>query len=226
MAVFKHIFEIWQNRRFCSKNVLASKNRIFSKISYFLWFQNTLRRRMPPHPGSQIDSVMDQVGDNLVEAMELLRTFPEKSVVETGVKILARRASALKDNSVVDVFYVLANTKENVKAIDWVQLQECKTGRLLGRGYFSRPDGGGFYDRSFLARHDRAFIMNPASGKIGEAAYRNDCAVDRNDFYLRIQMQPGETLVVRVVRERAEGMGGIGFQEFESLPDWEYEEKQ
>ena len=48
MAVFKHIFEIWHNGKFCSKNVLVSKNAAFQQNRPFFRFQNTLRRRMLP----------------------------------------------------------------------------------------------------------------------------------------------------------------------------------
>ena len=64
--------------------------------------------------------------------------------------------------------------------------------------------------------------MNPVTGKIGKAAVRN--ADGKTPMTIRLQMKPGETLVVRIVRERSRGIGnGDGFQEFESLPDWEYE---
>jgi hypothetical protein len=75
------------------------------------------------------------------------------------------------------------------------------------------------------AKNDRAFIMDPATGRIGEAALHHIRAVDRNDWYMRIQMKPGETLIVRIVRERVKDgtLGGSGLQEFEYLPAWEYE---
>jgi len=187
-----------------------------------------------PEPISPIGAptykVMDQVGDNLAEAVGLFtnraRTFSENFVADADVKLLARRAltpGVTMDSDAVDVFYVFANTKENAEPIDgWFQLQELKGGRSLG--HISLVGGGGGF---VLAQPDRAFIMDPATGKIGRVALHNIRAFDRNDWYMRIQMKPEEMLVVRIVRERARsGSGppaGAGFQEFESLPDWEYE---
>ena len=172
---------------------------------------------------------LDQIGNDLAEAIgpfsERARIFPEGFVAETGAKMLARRELVWKveENSTTDVFYVFANTKDNAKPIDgWFQLRERKGGRLLGRVHYT--DGR---EVGIMAQPDRAFIMDPATGKIGAVALHHIRAVDRNDWYMRIQMKPGETLIVRVVRERARsGSGppaGTGFQEFESLPAWEYE---
>ena len=147
--------------------------------------------------------------------------MPGKFVTETGVKLSARRelACETKDGgSAIDVFYVFANTKENAKPIDgWFRLRKLNTGRCTGS--FSMSDGRGGI---FFAKKDRAFFMDPVTGKIGEAEVRE--LRDNGTMEIRIRMKPGETQVVRVVRERVKGMEGIGFQEFESLPKWEYEE--
>jgi len=157
---------------------------------------------------------MEQIGDDLAEALKLgwgTGIFPENFVAETGVKLLARRGIGVP----ADVFYVFANTKEDTKPIDgWFPLQELKKGQLLSLHF---PNG---VSGMFSFKNDRAFIMNPVTGKTGEATIH----YDRNNppMYIRIQMKPGETLVVRVVRERGDPRNG-SFQEFESLPDWEYE---
>ena len=174
---------------------------------------------------------IDQIGENLAEAVGLFSglaaTFPENFVAESGVKLLARRAlplnESLRNYDSIDVFYIFANTKENAKPIDgWFQLREIHMFRFLAT--FENSDGKPHW---VIAKNDRAFIMDPETGKIGEAAIHHDRSVSRFDLYVRIQMKPGETLIVRVVRERAKsGNGppsGGGFQEFESLPAWEYE---
>ena len=186
----------------------------------------TMLQRLPlptSRPGTPTYRDMDQIGDDLAEAMGLFfRTFPENLVAKTGLKLLARRELAVRGRTVTDVFYIFANTKESAQPIDgWFRLRELSYGRMLMS--FSRTDGTG---GMFFAENDRAFTMDPATGKIGAVAFHHVRAVDRNDWYLRIQMKPGETLIVRVVRDRVKGELGKFqecFEEFESLPAWEYE---
>ncbi|MCL2118866.1 MAG: hypothetical protein FWH27_10620 [Planctomycetaceae bacterium] len=187
-------------------------------------------QRMPaitPQPSDRIDAVMDHIGDNLVEALRLFSAWPEDFVTETGVQLLVRRELARElpdDEHATDVFYVFANTKEDAKPVDgWFRLRELRFGRWLGNVFFT--DGSG---HMINAQTDLAFFMDPATGRIGAAAVRHvntgDWPNSDNGYYVRIRMQPGETLVVCVARERCKGMGGIGFAEFESLPEWEYDE--
>ena len=51
------------------------------------------------------------------------------------------------------------------------------------------------------------------------------CSITRQGTReIRIRMKPGETLVLRVVRERTRDYEHLGYGEFETLPAWEYEE--
>lgn len=161
---------------------------------------------------------VDQIGDNLGEAVGLFSgwapAFPESFAAKTGVQVLARRGY-FND---ADVFYVLANTKEDARPVDgWFPLRELKPGRWLGTAIFG--DGEDDWCEEYEAEDDRAFFMDPATGRIGEASVRKG-----SDLRIRVQMKPGETLVVRVVRERCdEDFRHLGYGEFESLPAWEYE---
>ena len=177
---------------------------------------------MPPAlglPVSQRPIGMEQIDENLDEALRMgwgyLRIHPEIFVTETGVELLARRE--LLQTGTTDVFYVFANTKENAETIDgWFRMGELKYGRTLIT-YSGRDGTGG----RITAEHDRALIMDPATGKIGFAAVRDERV--NPPLRIRIQMKPGETLIVRIVRDRTRGRGGADFQEFETLPAWEYE---
>ena len=109
-------------------------------------------------------------------------------VAETGLKLLARRELVVRERTATDVFYIFANTKESAQPIDgWFRLQKLSYGRMLMS--FSRTDGTG---GMFFAENDRAFIMDPATSKIGEAAILHD--PEKSLMYVRIQMKPGETL--------------------------------
>ena len=183
-------------------------------------------QRMPPSPRIPSCSGMDEIGDNLAEAVGLFfdraRAFAEEFVEETGVKLLARRTLMPGGRvNTSDVFYIFANTKENAQSIDgWFRLRELVGGRTLAT--YSLANGGG---GAVIAKNDRAFFMDSVSGRIGEAAVRG--VPDSGVRELRIQMQPGETLIVRIVRERVKPGSGLpaggGFGEFEPLPAWEYE---
>ena len=184
---------------------------------------------MTPRVSEPDVSVMDQIGGNLAEAVGLFtgraKAVPENFIAETGIKLLARRALLpyeTKNVDAVDVFYIFANTQKNAKPVDgWFRLNELSSGRSLGHVTYTDRRGG-----FIVAKSDRAFLMDPITGKIGEAEVRNHRTPSENKMEIRIQMKPGETLIVRVVRERSRsGNGppaGAGFQEFESLPAWDY----
>lgn len=178
--------------------------------------------RSPPPPYI----VIDQIGDDLGEAVRLIsgwaRAFPENLVAETGVQVLALRGCVTgisADSEYDDVFYVLANAKENARLIDgWFRLRHLSSGRTIAA--YSTIDGGG---GSIIANADLAFFMDPATSKIGEASVRNLRDSGTWNMEIRIQMKPGETLVVRIVRERIKSFEKLGYGDFECLPAWEYE---
>ena len=168
---------------------------------------------------------VDKVGNNLIESIASLRgpkLLPESILLAlpnlwlTKSEINIRQGTDENwDAYADDILYFLSNDATHTsiiipaKPIDgWFSLQELKSGR------------DGFKD-------DRAFFMDSETGKIGEAAVRKNPATGKLE--VRIQMKPEESLIVRIVRERVrygEGLPtGIGFMEFESLPDWEYEKK-
>ena len=159
---------------------------------------------------------VDNVGDNLIAAIARLggeKPLPEsvppiERIWITKWEINIRQGEDGKwDAHADDILYSFTNFGRDSKPIDgWFSLQELKSGR------------DGFKD-------DRAFLMDRKTGKVSEAAVRKNPETGRLE--VRIQMKPEESLIVRVVRERArygEGLPtGIGFMEFESLPGWKYE---
>ena len=161
---------------------------------------------------------VDKVGDS-ANLLEAIASFSDPKPLPESVGTIERYWIGMHEMNIRqgedgkwdahadDIFYSLVNFGWESKPIDcWFPLQELKRGR----------DG---------LKDDRAFFMDRETGKIGEAAVRKNHETGKLE--VRIKMEREESLIVRIVRERTRhGQGpptGIGFMEFESLPEWKYE---